>query len=130
MDNMPLDIDQYNVRRTYRDGYLKFMETKTKRNPDTNAVIGRELVEKAPKQRYSVSAITNQDVTQYGSVIQRVSKKVKIPFSLNYNSFDWSKVIVKIENQEYNVAQIDIRYERDLYLYLQDVSERRTNQNG
>lgn len=57
-------------------------------------------------------------------------KKVKIPFVNKYHALDWAKIVVTIEGIKYNVAQNDIRYERDMYLYLTAVNERRTVNNG
>lgn len=127
---MPLSVDQYNVRRVYRDGYLTLNKSTNQRDPLTGASLGAKLVPIDNPIRYSVSGITNQDVQQYANIIDRVTKKVKIPFVNKYHGLDWAKIVVTVEGIKYNVAQNDIRYERDMYLYLTAVNERRTMNNG
>lgn len=127
---MPLSVDQYNVRRVYRDGYLSLNKITTQRNPQTGASVKGVLEVIDKPIRYSVQAITNQDVQQYVKIIDRVDKKVKIPYVKKYKSLDWSKIVVTIENQRYNVVTNDIRYERDMYLYLTAVTTRRTIENA
>lgn len=127
---MPLSVDQYNVRRVYRDGYLTLNTSKNQRDPLTGASLGATLVPIDKPIRYNISGITNQDVQQYSQVIDRVTKKVKIPYVHKYKQLDFAKVVVTIEGIKYNIVQNDIRYERDMYLYLSAVDERRTQNNG
>lgn len=127
---MPLSVDQYNVRRVYRDGYLTLNTQKTLRDPLTGASLVKQLVPVNDPIRYNIKGITDLDVQQYGKIIDQVTKKVQIPFVKSYHELDLSKVVVKIENTEYNIVQNDVRYERDMYLYLTTVSTKRSVENG
>lgn len=127
---MPLSVDQYNTRRVYRDGYLTLNTQTTLRDPLTGASLGKQLVPVDNPIRYNIKGITDLDVQQYGKIIDQVTKKVQIPFVKKYNELDLSKVVVKIENTEYNIVQNDVRYERDMYLYLTTVSTKRSVENG
>lgn len=92
--------------------------------------MGTKLVAIDKPIRYNLKGITSQDVKQYGDIIQDVSKKAVIPYVQKYKELDWSKVMVQIEKQKYNVVKTDIRYHRDLYLYLGIVSSERNVQHG
>lgn len=125
---MPLSTDQYNVRRVYRNGKLTIYESKAQRDPKTGASIGQVLTMLDAPLNYNSMSITDQDIQQYGEIIQRVKKKVQITYIKKYQDLNWSKVVVKIDGIKYNVVQKDVRFERDMYLYLSTVSEgRRSN---
>lgn len=127
---MPLSTDQYNVRRVFRNGKLTLFEKKPKRNPATGASVGQELVQIDEPLNYNSLSITEQDIQQYGEIIQRVKKKVQITYIPKYQTLNWAKVTVVIDNIKYNVEQKDVRYERDIILYLTSISEERTANHG
>jgi len=127
---MPLSTDQYNVRRVYRNGKLTIYESKAQRDPNTGASIGQALTQLDEPLNYNSMSITDQDIQQYGEIIQRVKKKVQITYIKKYQDLNWSKVVVKIDGIKYNVVQKDVRFERDMYLYLSTVSEGRSSNHA
>lgn len=77
---MPLDIDQYNVRRYYRNGALRITKEVTKRNPATGAMIGKESVD-VFRLKYKQASLTSDDAKFMSSqVLQSITKKVEIPY--------------------------------------------------
>lgn len=96
----------------------------------TGASVGQELVQIDEPLNYNSLSITEQDIQQYGEIIQRVKKKVQITYIPKYQTLNWAKVTVVIDNIKYNVEQKDVRYERDIILYLTSISEERTANHG
>lgn len=124
---MPLDVDQYNIRRVYRSGVAYVGEYKTVRNELGNAV-GYEFT---PQQKlaYKVSSLTQTDLQFYGETINRVSKKIEIPQSPIIRKRK-DTITVKIDDQMYNISQLDASNDRRWYLYLEKATKKGTVNNG
>lgn len=122
---MPLDKDNYRVRRYYRHGILELIQQKTTRNPKTGAITGKASVV-IGRMKYERSAFTNSDASFWGEKIQRVKLKVVVPYSREFETLDHSKVNVKINNTEYNIEMVDTQtYNDRMFIYLAAVTGRK-----
>lgn len=121
---MPLDVDQYNVRRVYRNGLANLVTVKTKRDPLTNAIIGKESVT-VMSFKYSHKSITQADVKILGDLIQRISKKIEIRYNQKFYELDLSQYDVKIDNVHYNIRHTETNFGRNHFLYLEAVTSKR-----
>lgn len=126
---MPLDVDQYNVRRYHRNGYLSITEDKAKRDPQTGALIGKVSEEKF-RFRYSQASLTSDDTKILSSVIERISKKVEIPYDYKFDHTDHAPQSVVIDNVKYNLEKVDTTYNSRMFLYLSTVSTNREVNNA
>lgn len=124
---MPLDVDQYNVRRTYRSGRAYLVEPKTIRN-ENGAIIG-ETYETKQRLAYKLASLTQIDRVWLGEIINRVSKKIEIPYSPIIKERE-NTLVVEIDHQYYNIAQIDITLGRNMFLYLEKTTKKGTKLNG
>lgn len=126
---MPLDVDQYNVRRYHRNGYLSVTEDTPKRDPKTGALLGKTSVEKY-RFRYSQASLTSDDVKILGNVVERVNKKVEIPYHYEFDHSDHAKQGVIIDNVKYNIEKVDTTYNSRVFIYLSTVSATREVHNA
>lgn len=124
---MPLDVDQYNVRRTYRSGRAELLEVKTTRN-ENGAIIG-ETYDVKQKLAYKLGTLTQIDRVWLGEIVNRVSKKIEIPYSPIIKERE-KTLTVKIDEQYYNIAEIDITLGRNMFLYLEKATKKGTKLNG
>lgn len=124
---MPLDVDQYAIRRTYRNGTAYIGENKPKRNENGN-LVGYEFVP-AQKIAYKVATLTQTDAQFYGDVVDKVSKKIEIPPSKIIRERQ-NALTVKIDETYYNVKQLDDGNARRWYLYLEKNTKKGTVHNG
>lgn len=124
---MPLDIDQYNVRRTYRSGRAYLVEPTTIRNENGN-IVGSEY-EVKQRLAYKVASLTQIDRVWLGEIINRVSKKIEIPYNQKIKERE-KTITIMIDNQYYNIAQIDINIGRNMFLYLEKATKKGTGANG
>ena len=124
---MPLDVDQYNVRRTYLSGRAYLVEPTTKRN-DNGVVIGTDY---AVKQRlaYKMATLTQIDRVWLGEIVNRVSKKIEIPYDKSIKERE-KTLTIQIDDQYYNIAQMDINLGRNMFLYLERATKKGTKNNG
>lgn len=129
VSNLPLDKDQYNVRRYYRNGVLIVLEQKTTRNPKTGAIIGKTSTEKF-KFKYAQASLTALDAKFMGEIVQRVKKKVEIPYNYEFDHSDHSKLSVKIDDVSYNIEQVEPTYNNRMFVYLSTVTGKREVSNA
>lgn len=124
---MPLDKDQYNVRRTYLSGNAILAEPQTKRNEIGN-VIG-ETYNELGTLAYNIGTLTQTDRIWLGDAVTRVSKKIEVPY--NPLIKQRTKTInILIDGQAYNIAQIDINMGRNMFLYLEKVTKKGSVHNA
>lgn len=127
---MPLDIDQYNVRRYYRNGALRITKEVTKRNPATGAMIGKESVD-IFRLKYKQASLTSDDAKFMSSqLLQSITKKVEIPYQYELDHSDWSKYMVYIDNVKYNIEKVETNFNSRMFVYLSTVSSKREVNNA
>lgn len=127
---MPLDIDQYNVRRYYRHGMIRITTEKTKRNPETGAIIGKESVDLF-KFKYKQASMTSEDAKMMTSqVLQRIKKKIEIPYSYELDHYDQSQLMAYVDNLKYNIEKTEPTYNNRMFIYLSAVSSTREVSNA
>lgn len=124
---MPLDADQYAIRRTYRNGTAYIGEHKPKRNENGN-LIGNDFVP-IQKLAYKVATLTQIDQQWYGDVVNKISKKIEIPPSQLIRERQ-NALTVKIDDTFYNVKQLDDGNAKRWYLYLEKATKKGTIHNG
>lgn len=124
---MPLDKDQYNIRRTYLAGRAILAEPQTQRNEIGN-VIG-ETYNELGTLAYNIGTLTQTDRIWLGDAVTRVSKKIEVPY--NPLIKERTKTInILIDNEAYNIAQIDINMGRNMFLYLEKVTKKGSVHNA
>lgn len=127
---MPLDIDQYNVRRYYRHGMIRITTETTKRNPETGAIIGKESVDLF-KFKYKQASMTSEDAKMMTSqVLQRIKKKIEIPYSYELDHQDQSQLMAYVDNIKYNIEKTEPTYNNRMFIYLSAVSSTREVNNA
>lgn len=127
---MPLDIDQYNVRRYYRHGMIRITTETTKRNPETGAIIGKESVDLF-KFKYKQASMTSEDAKMMTSqVLQRIKKKIEIPYSYELDHQDQSQLMAYVDNIKYNIEKTEPTYNNRMFIYLSAVSSTREVSNA
>lgn len=127
---MPLDIDQYNVRRYYRHGMVRITTETTKRNPETGAIIGKESVDLF-KFKYKQASMTSEDAKMMTSqVLQRIKKKIEIPYSYELDHHDQSQLMAYVDNIKYNIEKTEPTYNNRMFIYLSAVSSTREVNNA
>lgn len=124
---MPLDIDQYNVRRTYLSGRAYLVEPTTQRNE--NGVVTGTKYEVKDRLAYKAATLTQIDRVWLGEVVNRVSKKIEIPYNQMIKERE-ETLTIKIDEQYFNIAQIDINLGRNMFLYLERATKKGTKNNG
>lgn len=124
---MPLDVDQYNIRRLYRSGTAYMGYEKSIRNELGNTTGYR--FDAKQKIAYKIASLTQTDIQFYGETINRVSKKIEIPQSPMIRNRE-NTLAVMIDDQVYNISQLDATNDRRWYLYLEKSTKKGTVHNG
>lgn len=124
---MPLDVDQYNVRRIYWSGRAYLVEPTTTRNE--NGVVIGTTYEQKQRLAYKMATLTQIDRVWLGEVVNRVSKKIEIPYDKSIKERE-KTLTIQIEDQYYNIAQMDINLGRNMFLYLERATKKGTKNNG
>lgn len=124
---MPLDVDQYNIRRTYRNRNAVLGVYKTQRNELGNN-IGSQFI---PKQKlaYKLASLTQTDIAFYGETLNRVSRKLEIPPSPIIRD-NKDTLYVKIVDDIYNISQVDTTNNNRWYVYLEKTTKGGLIDNG
>ena len=127
---MPLDVDQYNVRRYYRNGYMVVTEEKSVRDPQTGALTGKTSKE-VFRFKYKQASLTTADTKMMSTnVIQRITKKVEVPYLVTFDHADHAKLMVTIDNMKYNIERVEPTYNNTMFVYLSSVSNKREVNNA
>ena len=123
---MPLDVDQYAIRRTYRNRAVIGI-SEPKRNTHGN-LVGTEF---KPMQTlgYKPATITQIDQQFYSEVINRVDMKIEIPPSKIIKQRQQS-LTVKMDGQLYNIKEIDESNYRRWFLYLSKITKKGVVNDG
>lgn len=111
-------MDQY--RETFNDGVLFYGSYKTIRS-ESRKTIGKQFVQQG-KLFYRELSVRDSDYLKFGAMGSTIDIKVKTPMPPSLRSIDKSVLIVKINDDEYNIINTD-RDRHYLYFYLHKVDK-------
>lgn len=123
---MPLDIDQYQVRRTYRNRCVLGL-VEPKRNEHGNLV--GDVFTPLQKLGYKRASFTQVDQQFYGEIINRLDVKIEIPPSKIIRQRQQS-LTVKLDGQLYNIKQLDESNYKRWFLYLSKITKKGVVKDG
>ncbi len=105
-------------RKTYNDGFISVMESKTKRNANKK-VIGHDVVE-VMKLRFSEKSFREVDIQFAESIGEKIDIKIETLFAPVFKRDDIDKLTIVLRGVSYSIIKTD-RFKNSLFLYLQKV---------
>lgn len=106
---------QTRIQETFNDGVLKFGSYKTIR-AENRKITGKQFVELG-RLFYRELSVRESDYLQFGAMGSTLDVKLKTLMPPSLRKFDKDKLIVRIDEQDYNIITVD-RDMNYLYLYL------------
>ncbi|PFJ19029.1 phage head-tail adapter protein [Bacillus cereus] len=109
-------IEQH--RKTFNDGFISVMESKTKRNANKK-VIGHDVVE-VMKLRFSELSCREADIQFAESIDKKLDMKIETLFAPLFRNKDVDSLTIELRGHSYSIIKAD-RFKNSMFLYLQKV---------
>lgn len=123
---MPLDADQYQIRRTYRNRCA--VGTKAPKRNENGNLIG-EVFTPLQTLGYKTASFTQIDQQFYGDVLNKVSHKIEIPPSKIIQQRQQA-LTVQMDGQLFNIRQLDSSNYNRWFLYLERITKKGIDNDG
>nr|WP_259544999.1 phage head closure protein [Heyndrickxia oleronia] len=108
------------IRETFNDGVLLYGTYKTIRS-ESRKTIGKDFVQQG-RLFYKELSIRDKDYLKFGAMGSSLDIKVKTNMPPNLRSIDKNAMIVKINDDEFNIVGTD-RDKQYLYFYLHRIDK-------